>query len=388
MRLADAARSRARLVVLPQPCSGRNQRRRSRSQGCVAARRRRCVTSPRTVAGAGQGPQRLGGAAAREADRRARRRRLRDDRCRRRERRGRTGSTDWNGVARDRAAAPCRAKVGSFYAAKIDGPPASVSYGFELDGCPAPANPDEAGGIVLVSEQAPTGCRFEVPQPIAARLGETDGRSSGNGRRRRRRCRRRSLDVPPHESCIAPACETLWAFAAGQGRQPTGRVDRRDQLAADRRRARSMRVAGRAVQRVLRRRRRADRARSPRAKTIRSPLIGGARRRRWRESRARRRRTASMRRTISRRAAPRSATASRGCLHRLSSVGGSRSSRPDLRSRIETSRVAATASSRRTPAARQPPCGHPFSVASPRRRGADRTAASVPTRCRRTQTGS
>ena len=62
---------------------------------------------------------------------------------------------------------PCRAKLGGYYAAKIDGPPASVSYGVELDGCPAPASTDEAGGIVLVSDQAPSGCRFEVAQPAA-----------------------------------------------------------------------------------------------------------------------------------------------------------------------------------------------------------------------------
>ena len=35
-------------------------------------------------------------------------------------------------------APPCMARVGDYYAAKIEGPPATVSYGFELDGCPAP----------------------------------------------------------------------------------------------------------------------------------------------------------------------------------------------------------------------------------------------------------
>jgi hypothetical protein len=111
--------------------------------------------------------------------------------------------------------APCQAKVGGYYAAKIEGPPASVSYGFELDGCAAPKNPDEAGGIVLASQQAPTGCRFEVPQPIAGRLGDTDAKT----KRWQAPTKESPLPKPvsdtlPQKTCTAPACETLWAFAA------------------------------------------------------------------------------------------------------------------------------------------------------------------------------
>ncbi len=124
---------------------------------------------------------------------------------------------------------PCRGKVGGYYAAKIEGPPASVSYGFELDGCLAPQDASEGGGIVLVSEQPPTGCRFEVPQPAAARLGQMD---------KNNRWQRPTQETPippvlaaaiPAHDCSAPACETLWAFAevklAGQTVAWTGAVN-------------------------------------------------------------------------------------------------------------------------------------------------------------------
>ena len=109
--------------------------------------------------------------------------------------------------------APCQAKLGSFYAAKIDGPPASVSYGVLLDGCPAPKNPDEAGGIVMASGQAPSACRFEVPQPVAGRLGETDKQKQWQ-----RPTKESAIPEPlaaalPQKECTAPACEKLWAFA-------------------------------------------------------------------------------------------------------------------------------------------------------------------------------
>lgn len=109
-------------------------------------------------------------------------------------------------------AAPCRAKPGSYFSAKVDGNPASISYGFELEGCPAPPNPDEGGGILLVSEQDPSGCRFEPPQPIAARIGEMDTQKQWQ-----RPTKETPLPpaitaaIPPHE-CTPPGCETLWAF--------------------------------------------------------------------------------------------------------------------------------------------------------------------------------
>ncbi|HUS30210.1 MAG TPA: hypothetical protein VMZ53_17000 [Kofleriaceae bacterium] len=110
-------------------------------------------------------------------------------------------------------APPCPVKLGRYYQARIDGPPASATFGVEIEGCPAPANPDEAGGFVLVSDAAPTGCRFEPPQPVAARLGEMD-----KAKQWQRPAKETPLPpaiaaiVPPH-TCTPPACETLWAFA-------------------------------------------------------------------------------------------------------------------------------------------------------------------------------
>lgn len=109
---------------------------------------------------------------------------------------------------------PCQVKLGSYYTARIDGPPGSVTYGVELEGCAAPKNPEEAGGIVFVSEQPPTGCRFEVPQPIAGRLGEMDANKQWQ-----RPAKESPLPDPlasalPQKECAPPACEKLWAFAA------------------------------------------------------------------------------------------------------------------------------------------------------------------------------
>jgi len=110
--------------------------------------------------------------------------------------------------------APCRAVVGSYYAAAVDGPTPNVSYGVELDGCPAPPRDqqDDAEAFALVSEQAPTECQLLAPQPVAARVGETDAQNHW-----RRPTQQTPLPpaiaaiVPPHD-CRAPDCEMLWAF--------------------------------------------------------------------------------------------------------------------------------------------------------------------------------
>lgn len=108
-------------------------------------------------------------------------------------------------------AAPCKAKAGSYYASKVDGAQPSASYGFELEGCPPPTQ-DAGGGIVLVSDVDPSGCRFEQPQPVAARLGDMD---------KQQQWQRPTKETPippaiaaavPAHECTAPACETLWAF--------------------------------------------------------------------------------------------------------------------------------------------------------------------------------
>jgi hypothetical protein len=110
-------------------------------------------------------------------------------------------------------APPCPVTLGKLYQARIDGPPVSATYGIEIDGCPAPTSDDDAGGFVLLSDASPTGCRFEPPQPVAARLGEMD-----KAKQWQRPTKETPLPapiaaiVPPH-TCTPPACETLWAFA-------------------------------------------------------------------------------------------------------------------------------------------------------------------------------
>lgn len=110
--------------------------------------------------------------------------------------------------------APCRAAIGSYYAAAVDGPAPNVTYGVELDGCPAPPRDqqDDAEAFALISEQAPAGCQLLAPQLVAMRLGETDAQNHWQ-----RPTRQTPLPpaiaaiVPPHD-CRAPGCEMLWAF--------------------------------------------------------------------------------------------------------------------------------------------------------------------------------
>ena len=104
---------------------------------------------------------------------------------------------------------PCQVKVGAYYAAKIE---SSLSYGVELEGCPAPKSPEEGGGIVLVSEQAPSGCRFETPQPLAGRLGETDKDKKWQRPTKESPLPKPLADALPQKACDPPACEKLWSF--------------------------------------------------------------------------------------------------------------------------------------------------------------------------------
>ncbi len=110
-------------------------------------------------------------------------------------------------------APPCRATLGKWYAAKLPGPPANLSYGVELDGCPAPQDQQEAGGLVFVSDLSPGGCQPIAPHPIATRMGEMDAKKQWQ-RPAKATAIPALLDavVPPHE-CKPPACEELWAIA-------------------------------------------------------------------------------------------------------------------------------------------------------------------------------
>lgn len=109
-------------------------------------------------------------------------------------------------------AAPCKVTTRGYYAAKIAGPPASLSYGAELEGCPAPADPQEGGGIVLVSQESPGACRFEVPKPVAARLGDMDQAQQWHAPTTSTPIPPALAPVIPQHECAAPGCEQLWAF--------------------------------------------------------------------------------------------------------------------------------------------------------------------------------
>ena len=109
--------------------------------------------------------------------------------------------------------APCQAKLGNPYAVKIDGPPASVSYGYELEGCAAPADPQDASGVVLVSQEPPSSCQFEAPHPVAERLGAMDAKQQWQKPEKETPIPPALVSaIPPHE-CVAPGCEQLWAIA-------------------------------------------------------------------------------------------------------------------------------------------------------------------------------
>ena len=109
-------------------------------------------------------------------------------------------------------AAPCHAKLGSYYAAKLPGPPASLAYGVEIEGCPPPQDPQEGGGILFVSDLSPDGCQLMPPSPVATRMGEMDPQKQWH-----RPVKETPIPpalaavIPPH-ACTAPGCEPLWAI--------------------------------------------------------------------------------------------------------------------------------------------------------------------------------
>jgi hypothetical protein len=96
---------------------------------------------------------------------------------------------------------------------KIDDPSPNLTYGIELDGCPAPTDQNDTEAVALVSLDAPSDCHFEAPNPIASRLGETDPQQKWHAPIKETPIPPAlATIVPPHE-CKSPACETLWAFA-------------------------------------------------------------------------------------------------------------------------------------------------------------------------------
>ena len=110
---------------------------------------------------------------------------------------------------------PCKATVASYYAAVVESPEPNMTYGVTLEGCPAPPKDqqEDAEAIVMVSEQIPSECHIQAPQPIAARLGETDAEQHWQRPTKETPVPHAlAAAVPPHD-CKAPDCETLWTFA-------------------------------------------------------------------------------------------------------------------------------------------------------------------------------
>lgn len=113
---------------------------------------------------------------------------------------------------------PCRAAVGSYYAAVVESSVPNLTYGVELTGCAPPPREQQqdAEAIAIIAEQAPTDCQILTPQPIAERMGETDAQKQWQ-----RPTKQTPLPpafaaaLPPHD-CQAPGCETLWAIAQVQ----------------------------------------------------------------------------------------------------------------------------------------------------------------------------
>jgi hypothetical protein len=109
-------------------------------------------------------------------------------------------------------AAACRASLGHYYAAKLPGPPASLAYGVELEGCLAPADPQEAGGLVMMSEIPPDDCKLDAPRPVALRLGEEDTQKQWHRPVRQTPIPPALVAAVPQHACTPPDCEPLWAI--------------------------------------------------------------------------------------------------------------------------------------------------------------------------------
>lgn len=110
-------------------------------------------------------------------------------------------------------AQPCKATVGGYYAAAIDGPTKNLTYGVELSGCPAPPDPQSASAVVVESATAPQ-CQLVVPRPVAQRLGEVD-KTNNHWQRPAKETPIPPVlarAIPPH-ACTPPACEPLWSIA-------------------------------------------------------------------------------------------------------------------------------------------------------------------------------
>lgn len=110
---------------------------------------------------------------------------------------------------------PCKAAVGSYYAAAVDSPEPNITHGVELTGCAAPPadQQHDAAAIAVASELAPSECQVVLPQPVAARLGETDAQKVWQRPTRETPIPPALAAAIPARDCRPPGCEMLWALA-------------------------------------------------------------------------------------------------------------------------------------------------------------------------------
>lgn len=107
---------------------------------------------------------------------------------------------------------PCRATIGSYYAASIEGGTPNTAYGVELDGCPA-AGEQQDEAIALASEQSPSECQLLAPKPVAMRMGQMDAQKHWQRPTKESPIPPQLAGVIPPHDCRPPTCETLWSFA-------------------------------------------------------------------------------------------------------------------------------------------------------------------------------
>jgi hypothetical protein len=108
---------------------------------------------------------------------------------------------------------PCKATIGAYYAATIEAPSPNLTYGVELSGCPAPADPQSASSIVVDSPAPPADCHVVAPRPIAQRLGEVDKTNHWQRPTKQTPIPPALAGVIPTKPCTPPSCEQLWSLA-------------------------------------------------------------------------------------------------------------------------------------------------------------------------------
>jgi hypothetical protein len=109
--------------------------------------------------------------------------------------------------------APCRTTIGKPYRAAIDVASApNLSYGYELDGCGAPADPEEDEAVVVASTGAPGQCQLVTPHPVSARVGDIDAQKMWTPPKKQTPIPPQIAPLVPQHACAEPGCQEVWSF--------------------------------------------------------------------------------------------------------------------------------------------------------------------------------